>query len=364
MNNLGQNITKKTFFTSTLLAWYRQHQRPLPWKGINDPYLIWLSEIILQQTRVAQGLPYFERFRDAFPTVTALADAPQDDIMKLWEGLGYYSRAANLHTAAKYIAYELKGVFPSTYETILQLKGVGPYTAAAIASFAFGLPQAVVDGNVYRVLSRYFGIDKPIDTGEGKKYFALLAQELLAKKVPADYNQAIMDFGATHCTPKNTKCSSCSFQKNCVAFAEKKVDKYPVKSKKLQRKTRFFTYFIIHQNEKLWIQKRTAEDIWKNLYQFPMIESEKVLEKEKIRTHLAQLQLSSTTTYISSPLRQVLTHQTIITTFVEVETDGKFDINNPAYIKISRQELRKYAFPKIINEYLNTKKTNQYTLPL
>ncbi len=274
----------ESFFWNALLTWHSTHHRPLPWKGEKNPYLVWLSEIILQQTRVEQGLPYFEKFKAAYPTVTDLANAPEDEVMKLWEGLGYYSRARNLHAAAKHIANELEGKFPGTYEGIRLLKGVGPYTAAAIASFAFDLPHAVVDGNVYRVLSRCFGIEEPIDSTAGKKLFAKLAQEILenAGTNPGSFNQAMMDFGATHCMPKVPKCGECPMQSKCIAFQKNRVDKLPVKSKKLVRRQRFFNYFLFHSEGKIFIKKRTGEDIWQNLYDFPLIESEELVEEPNI----------------------------------------------------------------------------------
>ncbi|MEO1629046.1 MAG: A/G-specific adenine glycosylase, partial [Bacteroidota bacterium] len=238
-----------SFFSTALLGWYQNNHRPLPWKGIKDPYLIWLSEIILQQTRVATGWAYFERFREQYPTVHHLADASIDEVMKLWEGLGYYSRARNLHFTAQHISRTLGGTFPNTYKDILQLKGVGPYTAAAIASFAFGLPVAVVDGNVYRVLSRVFGMRDPIDSGAGKKKFAELANLLLDKDRPADYNQAIMDFGATVCTPGVPNCHQCPFEDRCLANAEGTARELPVKSKKLVRKTRYFNYLVFQDDQ-------------------------------------------------------------------------------------------------------------------
>ena len=221
----------------------------MPWKGEKNPYLIWLSEIILQQTRVEQGLPYYERFRENYPTVTDLANAPEDEVMKLWEGLGYYSRARNLHATAKMIDQEMDSIFPTTHAEILKLKGVGPYTAAAIASFAYNLPHAVVDGNVYRVLSRFFGIETPIDSTSGKKEFAQLAQDLIDKKQPGNYNQAIMDFGATHCMPKKPKCSQCLLRKNCKALLNNKVTSLPIKIKKIKKQTRYFNYLVINQNK-------------------------------------------------------------------------------------------------------------------
>jgi len=236
---------KKLFFTKELLKWSRKHPRDLPWKATKNPYFIWLSEIILQQTRVEQGTPYYLKFVEHYPTVIDLANAPEDEVLKLWEGLGYYSRARNLHAAAKYIHQELEGKFPNQHQDILALKGVGVYTAAAIASFAFDLPHAVVDGNVYRVLSRYFGISTPIDSTAGKKEFAKLAQELLDNDRAAAYNQAIMDFGATHCLPKNPKCGTCPLQSNCIAVAEKAISSYPLKEKKNQEKISLFSLFII-----------------------------------------------------------------------------------------------------------------------
>ncbi len=275
-------------FSAKLLIWASQHSRPMPWKGETDPYKIWLSEIILQQTRVEQGLPYYERFVENYRTVTDLADAPADDVMRLWQGLGYYSRARNLQTAAQYIRDVFQGVFPQNYDDIRALKGVGDYTAAAIASFAYNLPFAVVDGNVYRVLSRIFGVFTPIDSSQGKKEFAILAQNLLDKSQAALYNQAIIDFGATHCTPQNPKCSDCPFQKDCQAYIiDEKTNRdsirlLPVKSKKMAIKHRFFHYFYFGENQKIWIQKRTEKDIWQDLWQLPLHETARDFAKFKI----------------------------------------------------------------------------------
>ncbi len=274
-------------FSAKLLNWASQNLRPMPWKGETDPYKIWLSEIILQQTRVEQGLPYYERFVQNYPTVTDLADAPADEVMRLWQGLGYYSRARNLQNAAQMIRDEFQGVFPVKYNDIRALKGVGDYTAAAIASFAYNLPFAVVDGNVYRVLARIFGVFTPIDTSKGKKEFAILAQNLLDKNQSALYNQAIIDFGATHCTPQNPKCGECPFQKNCKAYeinAKTNCDSIkilPVKSKKLVIKHRFFHYFYFGENQKIWIQKRTEKDIWQELWQLPLHETARDFRKFK-----------------------------------------------------------------------------------
>jgi A/G-specific adenine glycosylase len=262
----------KQFFRERLFAWFAQNSRPLPWKGERDPYKIWLSEIILQQTRVEQGLPYYQKFVERYPTVRHLADAPEDEVMKLWEGLGYYSRARNLHHTAKLIAAEPGGNFPATYAGIRALKGVGDYTAAAIASFAFNLPHAVLDGNVFRVLARYFGVETPTDTTLAKKEFAALAQELLDPARPGDYNQALMDFGATHCTPQQPKCPACLLRPHCVAFQQNKVAELPLKSKRLVKKDRFFVYLVVRHKGDTFVRKRSRKDIWQNLWEFPLLE--------------------------------------------------------------------------------------------
>ncbi|MEK7254613.1 MAG: A/G-specific adenine glycosylase, partial [Bacteroidota bacterium] len=320
---------KHHFFTENLLHWHASHHRPLPWKGERNPYLIWLSEIILQQTRVEQGLPYFEKFKRKYPTVQDLAAAPEDEVMKLWEGLGYYSRARNLHAAAKFIAHDLGGIFPNTFESIRSLKGVGDYTASAIASFAFDLPFAVVDGNVYRVLARFFGIDEAVDTTAGKRIFAELAQALLDKSQPGKYNQAIMDFGATHCTPAAPKCPTCPLRPECVAFQTGSVAVFPVKSKKLERRTRFFNYLIFNQQDCIFLKKRTGKDIWQNLYDFPLIETEGLVEdkNELLENPILQAWLggaSAKLLTVSQPFRQELSHQKIIARFLEIEIGNDF----------------------------------------
>ncbi len=352
-------IDKKTFFTQNLLLWHKTHHRPLPWKGEKDPYLIWLSEIILQQTRVGQGLPYFEKFKAKYPTATDLAQAPEDEVMKMWEGLGYYSRARNMHTAAKFIAHELKGAFPTTYDGIRALKGVGDYTAAAIAAFAFDLPHAVVDGNVYRVLSRYFGVEEPVDTTTGKKLFARLAQEVLDHKQPGRFNQAIMDFGAGHCTPAAPKCSTCPLQPHCLAFHQNKVEVLPVKSKKLERRQRFFNYLIIRSGQDVFIKKRTEKDIWQNLYEFPLIETDRLIEGkdglEENATWQSWLGKQHQVLKVSPPLKQELTHQQIVARFWEIETAPTFEAKETNWVKVSHKNLQKFAFPKVIVLYFQQK---------
>lgn len=333
------------------MNWYASNHRPMPWKGEKNPYRIWLSEIILQQTRVEQGLPYYERFCKQYPTVTDLANAPEDDVMKLWEGLGYYSRARNLHAAAKYIATALDGVFPTDYEGIQKLKGVGPYTAAAIASFAYDLPYAVVDGNVYRVLSRIFGIQTPIDSTPGKKEFASLAQALLDAAQPGAYNQAIMDFGAVHCTPRQPRCESCSLQAQCSAFAENKVQELPVKTKKISKKTRYFDYWVINCDGAIFLRKRSQKDIWQHLYEFPMVESDAPKELDEL---LSTQSLLSPEYFVrgSKPFQQMLTHQKIIARFWEFEVPTTHFIKKEDWMITHRKKLLKFAFPKIIDRYL------------
>ena len=257
-------------FSLRLLNWYAVHKRVLPWRDIKDPYKIWISEIILQQTRVAQGYDYFVRFIEKFPDVKTLAAASEDDVLKLWQGLGYYSRARNLHAAAK----SMHGVFPTTYEGVRALKGVGDYTAAAICSFAYDMPYAVVDGNVYRVLARLFGIDTPIDSPAAKKQFTQLAQQLLDPTHPGDYNQAIMDFGATQCTPQAPQCAGCPMADFCEARKKGLQDKLPVKAQKTKISTRYFHYIYVSQGKFTWLHKRGAGDVWQNLYEVPLIETQ------------------------------------------------------------------------------------------
>ena len=342
-------------FTTALLQWYAGHTRPMPWKGERDPYLIWLSEIVLQQTRVAQGMPYFERLKAAYPTVKALADAPEDELLKHWEGLGYYSRARNLHAAAKYVAYELDGRFPATHADILALKGVGAYTAAAIASFAYGLPHAVVDGNVYRVLARVFGIATPIDTTAGKKEFAALAQRLLDERDPGRYNQAIMDFGATVCTPKRPACASCPLREQCVALREGRVGELPVKAKQLKSRTRFFHYLVLRFDGQLVLRKRPAGDVWQGLYDFPLVESDAADTATDTVLDRAGFLPPDRYTFErrSMPYRQTLSHQKIVGIFYEIRLAAAPQPLPEGAVLVSEDRVSDYAFPKIVDRYLH-----------
>lgn len=346
-------------FTQNLLKWYHPEIRPLPWKEEKDPYLIWLSEIIMQQTRVEQGWPYYDRFREKYPTVQHLAHAPEDEVMRLWQGLGYYSRARNLHAAAKYITEELDGKFPDTYNNILSLKGVGPYTAAAIASFAYGLPHAVVDGNVFRVLSRYFGIETPIDSTAGKKEFNQLAQKLLPPDNAARYNQAIMDFGALICKPAQPLCKECPLRNDCVALASKRVKELPVKEGKLEIKERFFHYLVIEGDNGLYIRKRTGNDIWRNLYEFPMIEADRILNHKQLQQRdewqqwLGQAQVLKITD--EGTQTQKLTHRKIHGRFVRLTINGKLKDLPEGFIAVKRENLNNFAFPRLVHCYLSDK---------
>ncbi len=337
-----------------LIAWYKKNRRDLPWRNITDPYKIWLSEIILQQTQVVQGLNYYIKFTETFPTVVDLANAPEDQVMRLWQGLGYYSRARNLHAAAKTIKLNHKGKFPSTYESIKELKGVGDYTAAAVASFAFNLPYAVVDGNVYRVLSRLFNIDTPINSTQGKKDFQLLANELLNHKQPGLHNSAMMEFGALWCKPQNPKCEDCPLQAQCIAFQNKTVAALPVKDKKIKIKNRYLNYFVFNYKNNVYIQKRTEKDIWQNLYEFYLIETDvptdaKLLLKDKnLKTFAKKLEVLS----ITSTKKHVLSHQHLYATFYEINI--KEPITSKQLIKIKRENLDDFGLPQLINKYLKS----------
>ncbi|MBA3828580.1 MAG: A/G-specific adenine glycosylase [Taibaiella sp.] len=345
---------KARYFTKELVAWHKTvNDRSLPWKNEKDPYRIWLSEILLQQTRALQGLPYYLRFTEDYPNVKKLAQANEEEVYRLWQGLGYYNRCKNLLATAKYISDELNGVFPDTYEGLLLLKGIGPYTAAAIASFAYGSPHAVTDGNVYRVLARYLGIETPYDTTEGKKLFAQNADRLLNKKDSGSYNQAIMDLGATVCTPANPKCPECPVSKYCVALHEGLTELLPVRSKKTTVKNRYFHYLLLHTGDKLWIHKRTGKGIWENLYEPLLIENSEKLNAKALLVHpeFAALRTVALPEY-KGTVKQRLTHQLIETHFFSIRYENELDIasKDGKWVKITA--LKKYAFPKTVLSFL------------
>ncbi len=351
----------KSLFTKKLLEWNKQNIREMPWKGEKDPYRIWLSEIILQQTRVEQGLAYYKKFITVYPSIHQLANAPQQEVFKLWEGLGYYSRCKNLIETAKFISHECNGKFPSTYDEVRALKGVGPYTAAAITSFAYNLPHAVVDGNVLRVLSRYFGITTPIDSTEGKKLYNNIADELLDRQEPALYNQAIMDFGAVICKAQLPLCAVCVQKEECNAYKNDLVKVLPVKEKVLKKTTRWFYYFIVEYQNRFYIRKRSSKDIWENLYEFVLKESDKELfhDANSLKTVFQSMvgQTQFDIRHVSEVYRQKLTHQTIIGQFINVSVSKPAVISGEEYEAVLKNELFKYPFPKLIANWLSQNQT-------
>ncbi|WP_321517701.1 A/G-specific adenine glycosylase [uncultured Bacteroides sp.] len=338
-------------FGDRIIDWYNFNKRSLPWREITDPYLIWISEIILQQTRVAQGYDYFLRFIDRFPSVKLLAEADEDEVLKYWQGLGYYSRARNLHVAAK----SIKGDFPKTYNDVLSLKGVGEYTAAAICSFAYNLPYAVVDGNVYRVLSRYLGIQTPIDSSEGKKMFASLANELLDKSKPAIYNQAIMDFGALQCTPSSPDCSLCPLSDTCVALSKGLISSLPVKQHKTKTINRYFNYIYVRMGAYTFLNKRSGNDIWRNLFELPLIETDRPLNDEELFALSEFQQLFAAgeepdIRCLCRNVKHVLSHRVIYTNFYEIvlsENSASFSL----FQKVEVADIDRYAVPRLIHSF-------------
>lgn len=341
-------------FHKILTVWYQQNKRDLPWRVNNDPYRVWVSEIILQQTRVDQGKEYFIRFIERFPDVASLSGAPENEVLKLWQGLGYYSRARNMHYAARQITNEFDGRFPRSHPELLRLKGVGHYTAAAIASISFGLPHAVIDGNVYRVLSRIFGIATPIDSTAGKNAFNELAHQLLDRSNPAIFNEAMMEFGALQCIPRNPDCKNCPFQSRCAAFAGNEITRLPVKSKRVKVRHRFFHYLYINYCEHFFMEKRGDHDIWQNLYQLPLIESanplsiEELLTNHQFKTLLKGPQV--TINMMSNEVIHLLTHQKLHVRFIEITIQEPE--TNEGWIKIRPDEMADYPVPKLIDNFL------------
>ncbi|AFL80845.1 A/G-specific DNA-adenine glycosylase [Aequorivita sublithincola DSM 14238] len=345
---------KVPHFSKILIAWYLQNKRDLPWRNTTNPYRIWLSEIMLQQTRVLQGLPYYLKFVEAYPKVEDLANAPEDDVLKLWQGLGYYSRARNLHATAKIVSEEMNGTFPNNYNDLLKLKGVGDYTASAIASISFNQPEAVVDGNVYRVLSRYFGIPTPINTTPGQKEFKQLAQQLIDKKEPGTFNQAIMEFGARFCVPQSPDCGNCIFNDSCVAFQQKKVTELPVKIKAKPVKNRFFNYLVVlSENERTILQQRTGKGIWQKLYEFPLIETSEEINISELqnfpqfRTFSENLNIENISLFNEKPVIHKLSHQHLNTRFWIVETSEEKENTVPI------SEVKNYAVPVLIADFVS-----------
>ena len=355
------DLTKKSFLHQSLLAWYAQHKRPLPWRRGRDPYQIWLSEIILQQTRVVQGLPYYERFIKAYPTVDDLAAASLQEVLHHWQGLGYYTRARNLHKCSRQVVKAHNSIFPTTYKALLQLPGIGTYTAAAIASIAFDECVAVVDGNVYRVLARLFGREDDISSSQGKKAFHYLATTLLPERDIGTYNQAMMEFGALHCMPKQPKCTTCPLQKICVAYQQNAQQLLPVKKRRIKVKDRYMHYVIIYHGNRVYLRERKAKDIWQGLYEFYLIES-KTPTKDffhlvdplmpYIKAHALPVE------YDLLSIKHQLTHQNLFITFSQI--DATDDFLAESRVLFAKENMRPYhvsdiealPFPRAIYRFL------------
>ena len=359
---LHENCGDMKEFADKLIGWYEEHKRDLPWRNTKDPYRIWISEIILQQTRVAQGYDYYLRFMELFPDACALANAPEDEVMKAWQGLGYYSRARNLHEAARTIAG--RGGFPTTYEEVRALKGVGDYTAAAICSFAYDMPCAVVDGNVYRVLSRWMGVDTPIDSTAGKKLFSKLADELLDKHRPALYNQAIMDFGALQCTPSQPDCLSCPLAGSCAALQQGRVNELPVKQHRTKVSNRYFNYIYVRTGGCTWIRKRSGNDIWKNLYEPLLIETEQDMSEnehellEKLqgvfskREDVFKKDEGVFFRPVKRKVKHVLSHRIIWANFYELILPDEMEAPE-GFLQVPEEEIHKFAVPNLVYQFFS-----------
>lgn len=338
-------------FLELIYKWYGKNKRDLPWRNTSDPYNIWISEIILQQTRVDQGLEYYNNFITVFPDIKTLASASEDKVLKLWQGLGYYSRARNLHATAKDIQDKYGGQFPQTYSEILSLKGIGPYTAAAISSIAYNLSYPVLDGNVYRVLSRYFGINAVADTSAGKKEFMDAALEIMPVHNPGFHNEALMEFGALQCTPRSPDCLNCPLSASCFAYSNRMTEELPVIKKKKAKRIRHIYYYCIESGNSLWLEKRTSEDIWKNLYQFPAVEfSEEVAPDDVILFQPHFLKgINFNVKSVSGSQKHVLTHQTLLARLIHLETENQL-VLPPPYIKIKKHEFNNFPVPRLVEK--------------
>ncbi|MGB5653810.1 MAG: A/G-specific adenine glycosylase [Robiginitalea sp.] len=348
-------------FSDRILSWYAKNKRDLPWRKTRDPYSVWLSEIIMQQTRVAQGLPYYLRFKERFPEVADLAMAGEEEVLKTWQGLGYYSRARNLHATAIRVSGEFGGKFPDTYKGLLNLKGIGPYTAAAIGSICYDLHTPVVDGNVYRVLSRYFGVDLPVNSGPGSRYFADLAGKVFNKTQPGTYNQALMEFGALQCVPGNPDCDTCPLSESCAALALKQVARFPVKLPKKDIRKRYFNYFMpVDPNFRTHLFKRAEGGIWQGLYEFPLLESERVLSDKLAEEHIVKglfPKIGSPLKILKSnpaPLLHKLSHQHLYLTFRIVYLSEDLADGLPI------SEMERYPVPVPIANFMETVKNSYF----
>ncbi|WP_304065481.1 A/G-specific adenine glycosylase [Pedobacter glucosidilyticus] len=342
-------------FSDTLIGWYNVNKRNLPWRDTRDAYLIWLSEIILQQTRVEQGMPYYFRFAERFPTVKEFAEASEDEVLRLWQGLGYYSRGRNMLKTAIKVMEEHDGVFPSDYNSLIKLTGIGAYTAAAISSFSANEARAVVDGNVYRLISRHFGVETPINTPKGNKEFQELANELLNPYLAGEHNQAMIEFGALQCKPKNPNCSICPFITSCYAYQNKKVNELPVKLKTLKIKQRFFAYFVVRSGNHILFKRRDNSDIWAGLHDFPMIEFNQEPTLAELKLHpdyQSWFPKDAKIEAVSFPVKHILTHQRIFSTFIEIDSVNDEIVKEKGWLWLNLNDLDQHAQPKLIFAFL------------
>ncbi|MFA6946328.1 MAG: A/G-specific adenine glycosylase [Pedobacter sp.] len=341
-------------FSEEIIEWYQTNKRELPWRNTNDPYIIWLSEIIMQQTRVEQGMPYFNRFAEKYPTVEHFASATEEEILKLWQGLGYYSRGRNMHQTSQAVMEDHAGYFPKNYDALIRLKGIGEYTAAAISSFSSNEAKAVVDGNVFRLLSRYFGIDTPINSGKGKKIFTGLANELMDQSQAGIFNQAMMEFGSLQCKPKNPDCPSCPLQTSCEARLKNRIHELPVKIKTQKTRERYFNYFLAIKDDQILINKRSSGDIWENMTDLPLFETEAQSEVQAliqsenfIKAFGKQVLVRS----VSKPVKHILSHQKLYTSFIEIADFSEDFLSHKSWYFVSREELEKMPQPKLIFQF-------------
>ncbi|MEO5975631.1 MAG: A/G-specific adenine glycosylase [Chryseolinea sp.] len=345
----------KRYFSDKIVKWYENNKRQLPWRETNDPYKIWLSEIILQQTRVIQGLPYYLRFIGKFPTVDALAAASEQEVLRLWQGLGYYTRARNLHKCAREVVENHQSVFPATFEALKNLRGIGEYTAAAIASISYKEKVAVVDGNVFRVLSRVFGIDKEINSPEGKRAFTTLANTLIGPDNPDIHNQAMMEFGALYCTPKSPACGQCIFREGCFAANKNLQHLLPIKAKNKKQRKRYFYYFVIRKGKSILMKKREGKDIWNGLYDFYQIESQKPGKVESIVQEFNEensYEIQTENVQVSPPYKHVLTHQIIFSRFITVDVPSTFELSGGSFKFYSARKIASLPKPVLIDRFL------------
>lgn len=344
------------FFNSRIHHWYAISKRDLPWRNSRNPYFIWLSEIIMQQTRIDQGLAYYLRFTVEFPTINDLANASEDQVLKLWQGLGYYSRARNLLFTAKYINQHHHGEFPDDYNSIRSLKGIGEYTAAAIASISFNLEYPTVDGNVYRVLSRFFGISEPIDSNSGKKVFYGLAKELIKATNPGMHNQALMEFGALQCTPKNPDCRQCPLMEGCFAFSSGKIGDLPVKRNKTKQRNRYFSYLVFERGNCTWLRQRINTDIWKGLYEFPLVETSEETDIDQILTNNEWDKITNRTGIIVGNISgwkvHILSHQKIHYRFVQLFMPEEIEMPDE-FVRANKEDILSFAIPKLLENYID-----------